>query len=59
MQDQRLAVEWIHENIASFGGSPSLITIFGQSSGSVAVDYWAFAYPSVSYFLFSSILFPS
>jgi cholinesterase len=45
MQDQRLAVEWLRDNIASFAGDPSLITISGQSSGSVAVDFWSYAYP--------------
>ena len=44
LRDQRLAVEWIYENAAAFGGDPSKITIFGQSAGSVAVDYWAYAY---------------
>lgn len=43
-RDQRLAVEWVRDNIAAFGGDASRITISGQSSGGVAVDYWAFAY---------------
>ena len=43
--DQRLAVEWVRDNIAAFGGCSSKIVIFGQSSGSVAVDYWSYAYP--------------
>ncbi|KAL8640296.1 MAG: hypothetical protein Q9226_008763, partial [Calogaya cf. arnoldii] len=42
--DQRLAIQWIHANIAAFGGDPERIVIAGQSSGSVAVDYWSFAY---------------
>jgi len=42
--DQRLAVEWVRDNIRAFGGDPCKIVIFGQSSGSVAVDYWSYAW---------------
>lgn len=44
LRDQRTAVEWVRDNIANFGGDPSRIVIFGQSSGGVAADYWAYAY---------------
>ncbi|KAF4342088.1 triacylglycerol lipase V precursor [Fusarium beomiforme] len=44
LRDQRAAVEWIRDNIWRFGGNPSKITIAGQSSGGVAVDYWTYAY---------------
>lgn len=44
LRDQRLAVEWIRDNIAKFGGSPNKIALSGQSAGGVAVDYWAYAY---------------
>ncbi|KAJ0163239.1 Cholinesterase [Colletotrichum tanaceti] len=44
LRDQRAAVEWVRDNIAGFGGDPARITIAGQSSGGVAVDYWAYAY---------------
>jgi cholinesterase len=39
-------VEWVRDNIAAFGGDPTKITISGQSSGGVSVDYWAYAYQS-------------
>lgn len=31
LRDQRLAVEWIRDNVAGFGGNATLITLFGQS----------------------------
>lgn len=42
--DQHMAVTWVAENIASFGGDPDRIVILGQSSGAVAVANWAFAF---------------
>ena len=44
LRDQRAAVEWVRDNIRAFGGDPSKITIAGQSSGGVSVDYWTYAY---------------
>jgi hypothetical protein len=44
--DQRAAVEWVHANIAQFGGDPERITIFGQSAGAVAVEAYSFAHPN-------------
>ncbi|THY39128.1 alpha/beta-hydrolase [Aureobasidium pullulans] len=34
--DQFAAVEWVHKNIASFGGDPNHISVIGQSFGSGA-----------------------
>lgn len=44
--DQRLAIEWVRDNIPAFGGDASRITIFGQSAGSASVDYYSYAYAS-------------
>lgn len=33
MADLAAALQWIHDNIAQFGGNPENVTIFGQSGG--------------------------
>ncbi|KAH7036036.1 Alpha/Beta hydrolase protein [Microdochium trichocladiopsis] len=44
VRDQHLAIEWVRDNIAAFGGDPENITIYGQSSGGFSVTAQLLAY---------------
>lgn len=42
--DQRLALEWVKDNINSFGGDAAKIMVWGFSAGAQAVDFHNYAY---------------
>jgi len=37
--DQKLALQWVHDNIHAFGGNPELVTIFGESAGGWSTSF--------------------
>ncbi|XP_058066220.1 esterase B1-like [Anopheles bellator] len=50
LKDQRMALQWVSENIAQFGGDPHNVTLFGASSGAIAVNFHCLSGESKRYF---------
>lgn len=39
LKDQTMALKWVRDNVAAFGGDPGKVTLMGHEAGAVSVNY--------------------
>ncbi|KAL8568630.1 hypothetical protein ACOMHN_063702 [Nucella lapillus] len=50
LMDQVMALKWIHDNVANFGGMNESITLFGESAGAVCTGFHLMSPLSMNFF---------
>lgn len=58
-KDQRMAFQWIHDNVAAFGGSANKVTVWGESAGARSLGMQLIAYDGKHDDLFQRGVFES
>ncbi|XP_055621644.1 glutactin-like isoform X2 [Toxorhynchites rutilus septentrionalis] len=58
LMDIKMALEWVQDNIAQFGGDPDNVTLFGQSAGAAAISALMYS-PQVPAKLFHKVILQS
>ncbi|KAF3019399.1 hypothetical protein E8E14_012415 [Neopestalotiopsis sp. 37M] len=59
LRDQRLALHWLQENVAAFGGDPTKVTLSGESAGAIAIGRHLTAYGGRDDGLFRAVIMES
>lgn len=57
--DQRMALKWVQENVAEFGGNPDNVTLFGRFTGAMSAAIHAFSPLSREESLFRRVILQS